>query len=49
MNNELRLNVDDQQDDIKRLKEQCDIDDEDEVREITAAKTPMKKKKNLCV
>ena len=40
VNNELKLNVDDQQDDIKHLKEQCDIDDEDEVKEITAARNP---------
>ena len=44
VNNELQLNVDKQQDDIKHLKEQCDIDDEDEVQEITAASIPMKKK-----
>ena len=42
VNNELKLNVDDQQDDIKHLKEQWDIDDEDEVQKITAARTPMK-------
>ena len=49
MNNELKLNVDKQQHDIKHLKEQCDIDDEDEVKEITAATTPMKKNKHMCV
>ena len=43
MNNELKLNVDEQQDDIKHLKGQCDIDVEDEVQEITAAINPMKK------
>ena len=43
VNNELKLNVDEQQDDIKHLKEQNDIDNEDEVKEITAAITPMKK------
>ena len=48
MNNEVTLNVDEQQDDIKPLKEQRDIDDEGEVEEITAAITPMKKKK-ACV
>ena len=47
MNN--KLNVDEQQDDIKHLKEQSDIDDEDDVQEIKAAITPMKKKKPLCV
>ena len=49
LNNELNVNVDEQQDDIKHLKEQCDIDDEDEVREITAAGFSMKKKRHLCV
>jgi hypothetical protein len=27
MNNEFKVNVDEQQDDIKHLKEYCDIDD----------------------
>ena len=27
VNNELKLNVDEQQDDVKHLKEYCDIDD----------------------
>ena len=49
MNIEPKLFVDKQQDDIKHLKEQCDIDNEDEVQEITAAITPMKKKKPACV
>ena len=49
VNNELMLNVDEQQDDIKHLKEECDIDNEDEVKEITAAITPMKTKKPVCV
>ena len=48
-NKDLKLNVHEQLDDIKHLKEQCDIDDEDEVQEITAAITPMKKKKSVCV
>ena len=47
MNNDLKLNVDEQQDDIKHLKEQCDIDDEYEVQEITAARNPVKKNKAL--
>ena len=34
---------------IKHLKSQCDIDNDDEVEEITAAITPMKKKKPVCV
>ena len=37
------------QDDIKHLKEHCDIDGEDEVQEITAARTPMKKNRPVCV
>ena len=32
----------------KHLTDQCDIDDEDEVQEITAAITPIKKKKPVC-
>ena len=46
VNNEFKLNIDKHQDDIKHLKEQCD---EDEVQEITAAITPMKKNKPVCV
>ena len=49
VNNELNLNVDEQNYDIKRLKVQCDIDDEDEVQEITAARNPMKKNKAVYV
>ena len=45
MNNEPKLNFDEQQVDIKHLKEQFDIYNEDEVQEITAAINPMKKKK----
>ena len=33
----------------KKLKEQCDTDEEDEVQEITAARTPMNKDKPVCV
>ena len=39
-NNELRLNVDEQQDD-KTFKVKTDIDDSDEVQEITAARIPI--------
>ena len=46
VNNVHKLNVDEQQEDIKHLKEQCDIDDEDQ--EITAARNPMKNKR-LCI
>ena len=48
VNNELKLNVDEQQHDIKHLKEQSDIDDEYELQKITATITPMKKEK-ACV
>ena len=34
--NEIKLNVDEHQDDIKHLKEQCDRDNKDYVQEITA-------------
>ena len=49
VNNPLQLNVDEQKDDIKHLKEQCDLGDEDEVQEITAARNPMKKNKAVYV
>ena len=48
VNNQLKVNVYEQQDDIKDLQEQCNIDDKDKVQEIYGAGTPMKKK-NLCV
>ena len=44
MNNDLKLNVDEQQDDIKHLKERSDIDDKNEVQKITPARNPIKKK-----
>ena len=43
VNKELKLTVDEQQDDIKDLKEQNYIQNKDEVKEITAAINPMKK------
>ena len=49
VNDELKLNVYEEQDDINHLKEQCDIDDEDEFQEITAARTPMDNNKPVCV
>ena len=49
MNNQLKVNVDEQQDDIKYLKEQCNKDDKDKVQEIPGAGTPMKKKISVCV
>ena len=48
VNNELRLKVDEQQDD-KTLKVKSDIDDYDGVQEITAARTPMKNNRHVCV
>ena len=47
--NEIKLNVDEQQDDIKHLKEQCDMGDGDEDKEIPATRTPMKKNKHVCL
>ena len=49
VNNDLKLNVDEQQDDIKHLIEQCDIDYEDEVQEITAARNTLKNNKAVYV
>ena len=49
VNNEFKVNVDDQQVEMKHSKEQCDIDDEDKVQKITVARTPMKKIKSVCV
>ena len=33
----------------RKCKKKSDIDDADEVQEITAARTPMEKKKHVCV
>ena len=52
VNNQLKVNDDEQQDDIKDLKEQCNNDDKDvkgKVQEIPGAVTPMKKKISVCV
>ena len=49
MNNQVKVNVDVQQDDIKDLKEHCNKDDKDKVQEISGAGTPMKKNKSVCV
>ena len=46
--NELRVNVDEQQDD-KTFKVKSDIDDSDEVQEITCAQTPMNNKRPVGV
>ena len=49
VHNELRFNIEEQQYDIKTLKQQSGIDDEDEALEITAAGIPNKKIIDLCV
>ena len=49
MNNQLKVNVDEQKVDIKDLREQCNKDDKDKVQEISGAGTPMKKNKYVCV
>ena len=49
VNNQLKVNVDEQQDDIKDLRVQCNKDDKDKVQEISGAGTPMKKNKTVCV
>ena len=49
MKNNLKLNVDKQQDEIKHLKYQCNTDDKDKVQEISGAKMPMEKNKSACV
>ena len=49
VNNELNVNVDDQQVDMKHLKEQYDVDDEDKVQKTTVGRTPIKKTVSLCV
>ena len=49
VNNQLKVNVDEQQDDIKDLREQCNKDDKDKVQEISGAGIPMKKNKSVCV
>ena len=46
MNNQLKVNVDEQQNDIQDLKEQCN---KDKVQKISGAGTPMKKKKSVCI
>ena len=45
---ELKVKFNDQQVNLKHLKEQCDIDDEDEVQKTTVARTP-RKRVCLCV
>ena len=45
VNNQLKVNVDEQQDDIKDLREQCNKDVKDKVQDITGAGTSIKKNK----
>ena len=47
--NQLKVNVYEQQNDIKDLKDQCNKDDEDKVQKISSPGTPMKKNKSVCV
>ena len=47
VNIELRFNVDEQQDD-NTFKVKSDIDDSDEVKKITATRTPRKKYACVC-
>ena len=49
VNIELKLNIDDEEDDLNHLKGQCDIDDENEIQEITAARNPMNNYRPVCV
>ena len=42
---EHKLNIYEKQDDIKHLKEECDIDDKNEVQEISAWKHEQKRKR----
>ena len=49
VNNQLKVNVDEQQNDIKDLKEQCNKDEKDKVQIISGAGTLMKNNKSLCV
>ena len=50
-NNYSKENVDEQQEDVKHFKEQCDNEDKYEVQQITAAKKyhEKNKQKKLCV
>ena len=49
LNNQLKVNVDEQQDDIKDLGEQCNKDDKDKVQKISGAGTLMKNNESVCV
>ena len=47
--NQLKVNFDEQPNDIKYLKQQCKKDDKVKVQLILGAGTPMKKNKSVCV
>ena len=49
VNNQVKINVEEQQHDIEDLKEQCNKDGKDKVKEISGTGTPMKKNKSVCV
>ena len=49
VNNELKFNVDEQKYDIKDLKDQCDIDDEDKVLKKSQLLEPHEKNRPVCV
>ena len=48
VNSEPRVNFNEQQDD-KTFKVKSDIDDSDEVQEITTARTPLENNRPVCV
>ena len=49
VDNQLKVKVDEQQNDIKYLEEQCNKDDKEKPQKISGAGTPMKTNKYLCV
>ena len=49
VNSQLKVNVDEQRNDIKDLKEPCNKDDKEQIPEISGAGTFMKKDKSVCV
>ena len=49
VNNHLKVNVDEQQNCIKDLKEEYNKDDKDKLHIISGAGTPMKKNKSVCL
>ena len=48
VNSDIKINVDEQQEDIKHLKEQCNMNDDNEVQEITGARNPQKNNTATC-